>query len=119
MVRATNAVASRRRKRRMHRLAKGFVGDRKNHLRLTQEAVMRALAYNYRHRKERKRDFRRLWIVRISAAAKINGISYSKLIFGLQKAECGLDRKILSDMAIRDPAAFTAVVNQAKNALAA
>lgn len=119
MVRITNAVASHRRKKRMLRRAKGFVGDRKNHQRLTQEAVMRAMAYNYRHRKEKKREFRSLWIVRISAAAKIHGISYSKLIFGLQKAGCQLDRKILSELAIHDPHAFAAVVESAKLALAA
>jgi large subunit ribosomal protein L20 len=79
---------------------------------------MRAMAYNYRHRKERKREFRSLWITRIGAAAKINGMSYSKLIHGLLKANCGLDRKILADMAVRDPAGFTAVVDQAKQALA-
>ncbi|MBA3958637.1 MAG: 50S ribosomal protein L20 [Parachlamydiaceae bacterium] len=119
MVRVTNAVASHRRKKRLRRQAKGFVGDRKNHLRMTQEAVMRAMAYNYRHRKEKKREFRSLWIVRISAAAKIHGISYSKLIYGLQQAGCQLDRKILADMAISDPESFAAVVNQAKQAIAA
>lgn len=118
MVRATNAVASHRRKKRLFKLAKGFVGDRKNHLRLTSDAVMRALAYNYRHRKLRKREFRSLWIARISAAAKINGISYSKFIFGLKQARCELDRKILSEMAIHDPQGFAAVVGQAKAALA-
>jgi large subunit ribosomal protein L20 len=117
MVRITNAVASHRRKKRVLKRAKGFVGDRKNHLRLTQEAVMRALAYNYRHRKLRKRDFRSLWIQRISAAAKIHGISYSKFIFGLKKARCELDRKVLADMAIRDPSSFAAVVSRAKEAL--
>lgn len=119
MVRATNAVASHRRKKRLYKRAKGFVGDRKNHLRLTTGAVMRAMAYNYRHRKEKKRDFRRLWIMRIGAAAKINGISYSKFIHGLMKAGCGLDRKILADMAIRDPIAFSAIVDHAKQALVA
>lgn len=117
MVRATNAVASRRRKKRIHKRAKGFVGDRKNHLRLTSEAVMRAMAYNYRHRKLKKREFRSLWIMRIAAAAKIHGISYSKFIHGLQKARCELDRKILSEMAIHDPTSFAAVVEQAKQAL--
>src|SRR6516162_3222288 len=101
MVRATNAVASHRRKKRLFKLAKGFVGDRKNHLRLTTEAVMRALAYNYRHRKLKKREFRSLWITRIGAASKINGISYSKFINGLLKARCEIDRKMLADMAIR------------------
>ena len=83
MVRVTNAVASRRRKKRIRNRAKGFWGDRKNHLRITSDAVVRAMANNYRHRKMKKGDFRSLWIQRISAAAKINGISYSKLINGL------------------------------------
>lgn len=117
MVRATNAVASHRRKKRLHKLAKGFVGDRKNHLRLTSEAVMRAMAYNYRHRKEKKRNFRSLWIMRIGAAAKIHGISYSKFIYGLKNARCEIDRKMLADMAIRDPNGFAAVVGRAKDAL--
>ena len=118
MVRVTNSVASHRRKKRLHKRAKGFVGDRRNHLRLTQDAVMRAMAYNYCHRKLRKREFRSLWIVRIGAAAKIHGISYSKFIFGLKKARCELDRKVLADMAIRDPNSFAAVVDRAKRALA-
>jgi large subunit ribosomal protein L20 len=118
MVRVTNAVASHRRKKRLYKLAKGFVGDRKNHLRLTSGAVMRAMAYNYAHRKQKKRNFRSLWIMRINAAAKINGISYSKFIYGLKKARCELDRKMLADMAVRDPNAFAAVVGHAKQALA-
>ncbi|MFQ5729082.1 MAG: 50S ribosomal protein L20 [Waddliaceae bacterium] len=118
MVRATNAVASHRRKKRLLKRAKGFWGDRKNHLRMTKDAVMRALAFNYIHRKQKKRDFRRLWITRIGAAAKINGISYSKFIQGLKKARCELDRKMLADMAVRDPQSFEAVVNRAKQALA-
>lgn len=117
MVRSTNAVASHRRKKRLFKLAKGFVGDRKNHLRLTSGEVMRALAYSTRHRKLRKRDFRSLWIMRIGAAAKIHGISYSKFIYGLKKARCELDRKILADMALRDPSGFAAVVGLAKEAL--
>lgn len=118
MVRVTNAVASHRRKKRLQKKAKGFVGDRKNHLRLTSDAVMRAMAYNYRHRKLKKRDFRSLWIMRIGVAAKINGMSYSKLINGLKKAQCDLNRKILADLAVRDPGGFAAVVGQAKQALA-
>lgn len=117
MVRVTNAVASHRRKKRMLKRAKGFVGDRKNHLRMTQEAVMRALAYNYRHRKLKKREFRSLWIQRLSAASKMHGISYSKFINGLLKSGCELNRKVLSEMAIRDPASFAAVVEHAKAAL--
>lgn len=119
MVRVTNAVASHKRTKRIMKRAKGFWGDRKNHLRISKEAVMRAMAYNYKHRKLRKREFRSLWIQRISAAAKIHGISYSKFIHGLQRAGCTLDRKSLSDMAIRDPQGFADVVGMAKTALAA
>ena len=118
MVRITNAVAANRRKRRLLKLAKGFWGDRKNHLRMTKDAVMRALAYNYRHRKAKKRDFRSLWITRIGIAAKINGISYSKFIFGLKKLGCELDRKMLADLAVRDPQSFAAIASRAKTALA-
>ncbi len=118
MVRVTNSVASHRRKKRLFKRAKGFVGDRKNHLRLTTGAVVTAMAYNYAHRKLRKRDFRSLWIIRISAAAKMNGISYSQLIFGLKKANCELDRKLLADMAVNDPSGFAAVVSRVKQAIA-
>lgn len=118
MVRTTCAVASRKRRKRILKAAKGFVGDRKNHLRLTSEAVMRAKAFNYRHRKHNKRNFRRLWIIRIGIAAKINGLSYSRLMDGLKKAGCLLDRKVLAEMAIRSPLSFAAVANHAKGALA-
>src|SRR3989339_2072596 len=118
MVRVTNAVATHRKKKRLMKKAKGFVGDRKNHLRLTANAVMSAMASNYRHRKLKKRDFRRLWTIRLGVAAKINGISYSKLIHGLKKAGCMLNRKMLSDMAIRDPNSFAVVAGAAKQALA-
>lgn len=114
MVRATNSVASHRRKKRIMKQAKGFWGDRKNHLRLTSDAVMRAMAYSYRHRKERKRDFRSLWITRLSVAAKINGLSYSAFIAGLKKFGSILNRKMLSELAIRDPQAFQLVVSQIK-----
>lgn len=118
MVRATNAVATHRKRKRLLKRAKGFVGDRKNHLRLTSDAVLSAMAFNYRHRKERKRDFRKLWIIRIGVGAKINGISYSKFINGLKKAGCGLNRKMLADMAVRDPGSFAAVAGTAKQAMA-
>ena len=118
MVRVTNAVAAHRRRKRLLKRAKGFVGDRKNHLRLSADAVMSALAFNYRHRKVKKRDFRKLWIVRIGVGAKINGLSYSKLISGLKKAGCTLNRKMLSDMAIQDPNSFATVASAAKQALA-
>lgn len=119
MVRATYAVPSRRRRKKIRKLAKGYWGDRKNHLRITTEAVMRAMANNYRHRKIKKRDFRALWITRLSVAAKIHGVSYSKMIHGLKKANILLNRKVLSDMAIRDPNGFAAVMTQVKQALAA
>ena len=106
MVRATNAVASHRRTKRLMKLAKGFWGDRKNHLRLTTDAVAKALSDNYKHRKLRKREFRSLWVMRLSAAAKINGLSYSSFIDGLNKAGCQLNRKMLSEMAINDPQGF-------------
>jgi len=104
---------------KMYARLMGFVGDRKNHLKLTADAVMSAMAFNYRHRKERKRDFRSLWITRISVGAKINGISYNKLMSGLKKAGCSLNRKMLSEMAIRDPDSFREVASKAKQALVA
>src|SRR5712691_7382854 len=110
MVRATSSVARHRRKKRLFKLAKGFWGDRKNHLRLTSDAVVNALASNYKHRKLKKRDFRSLWITRLGVAAKIHGMSYSKLIFALKKVGCVLNRKMLSEMAIQDPKGFGAIV---------
>lgn len=118
MVRVTNAVAAHRRRKRILKQAKGFWGDRKNHLRLSKEAVMRALAFSWIHRKQKKRNFRSLWIMRLSAATKIHGISYSKFIHGLKLAQCELDRKVLADMAIRDPDGFARVVEMSKKALA-
>ena len=118
MVRVTNRVAAKRSRKRMFKQAKGFVGDRKNHLRLTADAVLSALAFNYRHRKQRKRDFRRLWTARIGVGAKINGLFYSKFINGLKRAGCLLNRKMLSDMAISDPNGFALVAGAAKQALA-
>ena len=118
MARVTCAVASRKRRKRILKLAKGFYGDRKNHIRLTKDAVMKALAYNYIHRKKKKSDFRRLWIIRINVAAKINGMSYSKFMYGLKKAKCLVNRKVLADLAINDPTVFTEIANNAKKALA-
>lgn len=117
MTRATYAVARHRRKKRLLRRAKGFWGDRKNHLRLTKEAVVRALSNNYKHRKLRKRDFRRLWITRLSIATKINGLSYSKFISGLKLIGSELNRKTLSEIAIHDPECFATVCNEVKTAL--
>jgi large subunit ribosomal protein L20 len=94
-------------------MARGYVGGRHRLFRTATEAVDRALAYAYRDRKARKRDFRRLWIVRINAAARLNGLSYSKLIGLFKKADIDLDRKVLSNLAIMDPNAFSQVVKAA------
>ena len=117
MTRVKCAVSSRRRRKRILKRAKGFVGDRKNHIRLTKDAVMKALAFNYAHRKKKKGNFRRLWITRIGVAAKINGISYSKFMRGLKESNCIVNRKMLSDLAFRDPKGFSVLVDRAKQAL--
>jgi large subunit ribosomal protein L20 len=119
MVRITNSVAARRRTKKLLKRCKGFYGDRKNHLKLSKDALMSALAFNYKHRKLRKRDFRSLWITRIGVAAKINGLSYSRLIDGLKRAGCEINRKVLSELAIRDPGTFAAIAGTAKQGLVA
>jgi large subunit ribosomal protein L20 len=102
------------RRKRMLKFAKGFYGAKSRLYRTAKEAVEKALAYAYRGRKERKRDFRRLWIVRISAACVMNGMSYSKFMGGLKKAGVTLDRKVLADLAVRNPEAFSKLVATAK-----
>ncbi len=119
MVRATSSPASRRSRKRILKRAKGFWGDRKNHIRQTQNAVMSALSFHTRHRKQRKSDFRSLWITRVGIGAKMHGISYSRLIQGLKLAGASLNRKMLAEMAVHDPKGFEAVVSMAKSALAA
>ena len=119
MTRVTCAVASRRRRKRLLKKAKGFIGDRKNHLRLTKDALMKALSYNYEHRKKKKGDFRKIWTIRINVGARINGISYSKLIHGLKKARCEINRKMLADLALKDPQAFSEVVGAVKKTFVA
>ncbi len=114
MPRSTVSVASRRRRKKVLKQARGYFGARSRLFRTAREAVNRAQAYAYRDRRRRKRDFRRLWISRINAAARLNGVSYSQLIHGLAKADIAVNRKILADLAVRDPGAFTAVVEQAK-----
>lgn len=106
-------------RRKILKRAKGFFGTRHNAYRMAKQAVDRALAYSYRDRRQRKRQFRRLWITRINAAARINGLSYSRLIDGLKKAGIALDRKVLADLAVREPAGFARVAEKAKEALAA
>jgi large subunit ribosomal protein L20 len=115
-MRVTNAPASRQRRRRRLELAKGFYGARSKLFRTATEAVDRAMRLATEHRKLKKRDFRQLWIARISAAARAEGISYSKLMAGLIKAGVALNRKMLSEIAIQDPAGFKAIVEIAKNA---
>ncbi len=103
------------RRKRMLKFAKGFYGAKSRLYRSAKEAVAKALGYAYRDRKARKRDFRRLWIVRISAACELNSTSYSKFMGGLKKASITLDRKILADLAVRNPEAFTQLVAMAKS----
>jgi len=117
MPRTTVSVASRRRRKKVLKQARGYFGARSRLFRTAREAVNRAQAYAYRDRRRRKRDFRRLWISRINAAARLNGVSYSQLIHGLDKAEVVVNRKMLADLAVRDPGAFTAVVEQARSHL--
>jgi len=116
MPRVTRGFKARRRRNRVLKLAKGFRGGRHKLYRTAAEAVDRALVYAYRDRRTKKRDFRRLWITRISAGAKMNGTSYSKLMGGLNKAGVDLDRKVLANMAILDPNAFSEVVKIAAEA---
>ena len=116
MSRATNAPASRERRRRRLALAKGFRGPRSKNFRQATEAVDRARRLATAHRKLKKRDFRKLWIARINAATRAEGISYSKFMAGLIKAGCILNRKMLSEIAINDPAGFKALVDLAKKA---
>jgi len=117
MSRVTNAPASRERRRRRLDDAKGFRGSRSKLFRQATEAVTRAMRLNTIHRKHRKRDFRRLWIARINAATRTNGMTYSRFIEGLTKASVTLNRKMLSEIAIHDPAGFTAIVGRARAAL--
>ena len=106
MSRATNAVARKRRKKKVRRQARGYYGRKHSNYRLTHEQVMRSGNYAYRDRRRRKRDFRRLWITRINAAARREGMSYSELIHGLTLAGVEVNRKMLADLAVRDPETF-------------
>lgn len=116
MPRVTRGFKARRRRNRVLKLAKGYRGGKSRLFRTATEAVDKALQYAYRDRRNKKRDFRRIWITRISAGTKMNGMNYSRFMGGLKKAGVELDRKILSNMAILDAAAFTKVVNLAKEA---
>jgi len=113
MARVTRGFKARRRRNKVLKLAKGFIGGRSRLYKTATETVDRALTYAYRDRRTKKRDFRRLWITRISAGAKQNGTSYSQLMGGLKKAGVEMDRKVLSNMAILDPSGFSQVVKVA------
>jgi len=117
MPRATNNPAAKQRRKRVLNRAKGFYGGKKNLYKSAREATERAMAYAYRDRKQKKRDFRRLWIIRINAAARINGLSYSHFINGLKKAQIDIDRKMLAELAVNDGASFAKLAEVAKNAL--
>lgn len=115
MPRAKRGFKRRRRHNKVLKRAEGFVLGRKNKFKRTAEAVDRSFIYAYRDRRAKKRTFRQLWIARLSAAANNNGISYSRMVSALKKAQINLDRKILSDIAIADPKAFTAIVEQVRS----
>ena len=119
MPRVKRSVHARKKRRKVLEQAKGYWGLKKSSYRYAKEQVEHSLTYAYRDRKAKKRNFRRLWIIRINAAARQNGLSYNQLMSGLRKAEIPLDRKVLADLAVSDPAAFEAVAEQAKAALEA
>ena len=117
MARIKGALTTRKRRKKVLKAAKGYWGAKSKHFKMAKEAVMKSGNYAYIGRKQKKRDFRSLWITRISAAAKLNGMNYSTLMNGLKKANITLNRKMLSEIAINDPAGFTAIVEKAKAAL--
>ncbi len=118
MARVKGALATRKRRKKVLKLAKGYWGAKSKHFKMAKEAVMKSGNYAYIGRKQKKRDFRRLWITRISSGCKANGINYSTFMNGLKKAGITLNRKMLSEIAIADAEAFTALVEKAKAALA-
>ena len=116
MARVKGAMMTRKRRNKIMKLAKGYWGDKSKHFRIANEAVMKSLTYAYVGRKLKKRDFRSLWITRISAACKMNGMNYSTFMHGLKVANIEINRKMLAEMAISNPAAFTQLVEIAKKA---
>ncbi len=117
MARIKGGLSAKKRHKKVLKMAKGYIGARSKQYRVAKQSVMKALDYAYIGRKLRKRDFRRLWITRISAACKMNDINYSRFMNGLKKADIALNRKMLSEIAINDPAAFAELVAKAKSAL--
>ncbi|MFV0557356.1 MAG: 50S ribosomal protein L20 [Enterococcus sp.] len=118
MARVKGGTVTRKRRKRMLKLAKGYYGSKHTLFKTAKEQVMNSYNYAYRDRRQKKRDFRKLWIARINAAARMNGLSYSKLMHGLKLAEIDINRKMLAELAVADAAAFTALADQAKDALA-
>jgi len=118
MARIKGGLNAKKKHKRVLKLAKGYRGARSKQYRVAKQSVMRALEESYKGRKQRKRQFRQLWIARINAAARINGLSYSRFMYGLKLAEVNVNRKMLSEMAISDPEGFTALVEVAKSKLA-
>lgn len=118
MSRVKRGVRSRRRHKKVLKLAKGYFGNKSKLFKVANQAVMKSLNYAYIDRRRKKRDFRRLWITRINAGARANGLSYSRFMNGLSKCGIALDRKMLADIAVRDKDGFSALVEQAKTALA-
>ena len=116
-MRVKTGTVRRRRHEKILKMAKGFYSGRRKHFRKAKEQVERSLVYAFRDRKQKKRDFRKLWIVRINAACRLNDISYSRFINGLKKANIDLDRKILADLAMNEPEVFASIVEKAKAAL--
>ena len=119
MARVKRGVVARRRHKKVLKAAKGYYGARSRVFRVAKQAVIKAGQYAYRDRRQRKRQFRALWITRINAQSRANGMTYSRLINGLKKADIALDRRVLADLAVHDKAAFAAVVERARTALAA
>ena len=117
MARVKGAMATRKRHKRVLKLAKGYRGAKSKLFRTANQAVMKSLSYAYIGRKQRKRDFRKIWITRISAACRLNGTNYSKFMNGLKKADININRKMLSEIAIADPAAFKELVEKSAAAL--
>ncbi len=117
MPRVKGGVVSRKRRKRVLKLAKGYFGSKHTLYKTANEQVMKSLQYSYRDRRQKKRDFRKLWITRINAAARMNGLSYSKLMHGLKLAGIEVNRKMLADLAVSDAAAFATLANTAKEAM--
>ena len=117
MARVKGGIVTRNRRKKYLKLSKGYFGSKSKLYKTAKQAVMKSYQYSYRDRRQKKRDFRRLWITRINAAARQNGMSYSKLINGLKQANIDINLKMLADLAVNDPEGFTAIVDQAKEAM--